>query len=320
MGGMCWRRVFPGRGDQAAPARRLARILLEDTSRGDDAEWVAAELISNALRHSRSGLPGGFFMVEVTRTPHSARVTVYDLGGGAVLDYDRADAAARHSEPGQQEGGYGLASVARLTADVGVSGNPRNGHAVWAELSLIPPETSETAAVHEAGRALVARAAHIERRLVEPFSVAPGAGVSDRGDQVSAFGQEPWAQVELRRLRREHPDWAFLVVRYRWMALQGKSAVIVAPGPNELRAALPHDRRPARRDGGVAGPRADPGLLEAAGLHQLESHRAVASDAVLCARRSGTGTWAAVADPPRETSWWPVKWPWSRRRTRTSNA
>ncbi|MEV0238053.1 ATP-binding protein [Nonomuraea sp. NPDC050786] len=232
--GMGWRRVFPGRGDQAAPARRLVKLLLEDTSRADDAEWVAAELISNALRHSRSGLAGGFFVVEVTRTAHSARVTVYDLGGGAIPDYEQADAAARQCQPGQNEDGYGLAGVARLAAEVGVSGSPIKGHAVWAELRLAPPQPSGIAAVHAAGSLPGARAARAEHRRVEPLGAAPGLGVSDRDGQMSAFGQEPWAQVELRRLRREHPDWAFLVVRYRWMALQGKDAVIIASGPNEL--------------------------------------------------------------------------------------
>lgn len=57
-------------------------------------------------------------------------------------------------------------------------------------------------------------------------------------DQVSAFGQEPWAQRELQGLRRRWPDWAFLVVRYRWMAMRGKQVVISATGPSELRAAL----------------------------------------------------------------------------------
>ncbi len=58
-------------------------------------------------------------------------------------------------------------------------------------------------------------------------------------DQASAFGQEPWAQQALARLRQDWPDWAFLVVRYRWLAMRGKQAVISATGPEELRQALP---------------------------------------------------------------------------------
>ncbi|WP_228011552.1 ATP-binding protein [Nonomuraea phyllanthi] len=312
---MCWRRVFPGRGDQAAPARRLVKLLLEDTSRGDDAEWVAAELISNALRHSRSGLPGGFFLVEVTRTARYARVTVYDLGGGAVPDYEQAAAVARHLQPGQREGGYGLVGVARLAADVGVSGSPVHGHAVWAELSLVPLSLPGSAAVREREPALGDREVRAEGHLAEPLGAASEAG----DDQVSAFGQEPWAQVELQRLRRERPDWAFLVVRYRWMALHGKHAVIVASGPEELRAALPCSRS-AHGNGRVCDSGADRGSLQADGLDQADLRRPISGDAVLRVRKSGTGTWAAVADPPRETGKWPLRWPWSRRRARDSGA
>src|SRR5690606_25630567 len=84
VGPMVWRRVFPGRGDQAALARKMVRVLLEDTPRADDAEWIAAELVSNALLHTRSGAPGGHFLVEVARGLHAARVMVYDLGGSGI--------------------------------------------------------------------------------------------------------------------------------------------------------------------------------------------------------------------------------------------
>lgn len=60
---------------------------------------------------------------------------------------------------------------------------------------------------------------------------------------MSAYGQEPWARQALAELRRSWPDWAFLVVRYRWLALHGKRIVISATGPYELGRALP--TRPA---------------------------------------------------------------------------
>ncbi|MEU6786979.1 ATP-binding protein [Nonomuraea angiospora] len=137
-GGLVWRRTFAGRGDQAAPARRLVRLLLENTPRAEDAEWVAAELISNALRHSMSGAAGGYFVVEVARSAHLARVVLYDLGGGAVPALDRGVPAARKTETGQREDGRGLVGVAQLAAAMGVCGDPITGHAVWAELSLAP--------------------------------------------------------------------------------------------------------------------------------------------------------------------------------------
>ncbi len=56
---------------------------------------------------------------------------------------------------------------------------------------------------------------------------------------MSAYGQEPWARQALAALRRDWPDWGFLVVGYRWLALRGKQVVISATGPRELRYALP---------------------------------------------------------------------------------
>ncbi|QFY08026.1 hypothetical protein GBF35_16265 [Nonomuraea phyllanthi] len=135
--GMWWRRAFAGQGDQAAPARLLVALLLGDTCWGQDAEWVAAELISNALRHTDSGVAGGFFVVEVARTPRKARLVVHDLGGSGTPDFGRAVKLAEQRKPGQYEDGYGLASVARVASRVGVSGDPIGGHAVWAEFDLI---------------------------------------------------------------------------------------------------------------------------------------------------------------------------------------
>jgi anti-sigma regulatory factor (Ser/Thr protein kinase) len=135
--GLVWRQAFVGRGDQAAPARHLVRLLLRDTVRAEDAEWVAAELASNALHHTKSGARGGFFVVEVARTASVARVTVYDLGGGAVPDFDRAVAAARRAELDLSESGRGLAGAAALADRVGAAGDPVCGHAVWAEFSLV---------------------------------------------------------------------------------------------------------------------------------------------------------------------------------------
>lgn len=138
--GLVWRQTFAGRGDQAAPARHLVRLLLQDTVRAEDAEWVAAELTSNALQHTRSGARGGFFVVEVARTALAARVAVYDLGGGAVPDFNQAIAAERRVKPDQRENGRGLPGVARLADLVGVAGDPVCGHAVWAELRLAPDD------------------------------------------------------------------------------------------------------------------------------------------------------------------------------------
>nr|WP_061294091.1 ATP-binding protein [Herbidospora cretacea] len=139
--------MFAGRGDQAAPARRFVKQAFVDTERADDAEWIAAELVSNALSHTRSGDPGGHFVVEVRRAGHQARVVVYDLGGygtprlvppvGGELD----------------ENGHGLPGVSALAAKVGASGDPISGHAVWADLDLNEQaETVQEVRLEQPGR------------------------------------------------------------------------------------------------------------------------------------------------------------------------
>ncbi|MFF0861403.1 ATP-binding protein [Nonomuraea sp. NPDC003560] len=132
-GGMAWRRAFAGRADQSAAARRMVGQLLADTGRADDARWVTAELVSNALRHSFSGRERGFFLVEVLRGAESVRIVVYDLGGGSVPDFSQTPG----SVPELAEDGRGLAAVAELADRTGVAGNAATGHAVWAELSLM---------------------------------------------------------------------------------------------------------------------------------------------------------------------------------------
>ncbi|MFI7131313.1 ATP-binding protein [Nonomuraea sp. NPDC050153] len=130
--GMAWRRAFAGRGDQSAPARRMVGQLLADTGRAEDAQWVTAELVSNALRHTCSGRERGFFVVEVLRGADVARIVVYDLGGGPAPDFSRTPG----SPPELAEHGRGLAGVAELAVRIGAAGDAITGHAVWAELAF----------------------------------------------------------------------------------------------------------------------------------------------------------------------------------------
>ncbi|MFI6816112.1 ATP-binding protein [Nonomuraea sp. NPDC050328] len=257
--GMAWRRAFPGRGDQSALARRMVGQLLADTERADDARWVTAELVSNALRHTRSGQGRGFFVVEVLLGIETARIVVYDLGGGPVPDFSRSPDGV----PETAEDGRGLAGVAALAVRVGAAGDAVTGHAVWADLALTvnpvgasvrPQEVRPCTAAADAGAA-GAR----ELVVTGPVAVVDLAGRSavrsDHGrktDRVSAFGQEPWAQQALAELRRNWPDWAFLVVRYRWLAIRGKQVIVSATDPQELRYALPPIHAQANPAGPVA--------------------------------------------------------------------
>ncbi len=143
---LIWRRAFPGALDQAAEARRFTRLLLGGTPFADDAELVVGELAGNAVRHTRSGSPGGHFAVEIILTsprreplggPVAAArvlVTVSDLGGAGAPRF------GGHGEADVPcaEGGRGLAIVTALAERTGFQGAPATGHRVWAYLARRP--------------------------------------------------------------------------------------------------------------------------------------------------------------------------------------
>ncbi|WP_075901088.1 ATP-binding protein [Actinomadura sp. CNU-125] len=127
---MRWRRVFPGRADQVTVARVFAAGLFEGSGREEDVAVVVAELASNAVRHSRSGAPQGWFGLEITLAEKSC-IGVMDLGGGCVP-------AIRSENPNcePRTDGRGLLMVSRLAAAIGIYGSPVIGHTVWAEVDL----------------------------------------------------------------------------------------------------------------------------------------------------------------------------------------
>jgi hypothetical protein len=57
------RRVFPGRPDQVAHARRFVGRILTGCPVADDALLCTSELASNAIRHTRTGRNGKFEVV-----------------------------------------------------------------------------------------------------------------------------------------------------------------------------------------------------------------------------------------------------------------
>jgi serine/threonine-protein kinase RsbW len=112
------RRTFRGEPGQVPQVRDFVSRYLD--GRHCPAETVqdilvcATELAANAVLHSRSGLPGGHFSVEVACAGQSACVTVEDSGGP-------------WAEPGNggvdAECGRGLSVVAALSTDMGISGD-----------------------------------------------------------------------------------------------------------------------------------------------------------------------------------------------------
>ncbi|XVQ15115.1 ATP-binding protein [Spirillospora sp. CA-255316] len=134
---MSWRRTYPGRGDQVAVARKFAATLFAGTGREDEIESVVAELISNAILHTRSGEKGGWFGLELAVT-ELAYVAVTDLGGGGVphLMVEKHPRGVDTRCEALSEHGRGLRMVSELAVAIGIHGSPALGHTVWADLDL----------------------------------------------------------------------------------------------------------------------------------------------------------------------------------------
>lgn len=129
-GAMVWRRAFPGEEPRIAEARDLVRALFAGSPREDDAALITSELCTNAIKHTRSGRPGGWFGLEIV-LDDLACISVLDLGG-------RGRPNLQTKELGDEliPGGLGITLVGRLSDAIGVHGSPDVGHMVWSELDL----------------------------------------------------------------------------------------------------------------------------------------------------------------------------------------
>ncbi|WP_225878373.1 ATP-binding protein [Spongiactinospora rosea] len=85
-----WRvRTFPGTLDQVAAARRTVREIwaANPSLNGDfldDLLLMVSELAANAVRHTRSGEPGGLVGLVITAHPTWVRIEVIDQGSRKV--------------------------------------------------------------------------------------------------------------------------------------------------------------------------------------------------------------------------------------------
>jgi serine/threonine-protein kinase RsbW len=95
-----WSRWFPGDPESVGEARRFARAALLGRDGQEAAELIVSEVATNAIRHSASGAPGGFFIVEITGDAEKIRLRVHDLGGPKT--------PCRIEDADGQEGGRGL--------------------------------------------------------------------------------------------------------------------------------------------------------------------------------------------------------------------
>lgn len=93
----------------------------------DAAALMVSEAATNALLHSRSGLPGGTITISIRPLDDGAiRIAVTDQG----------DTASPAPDPARN-GGRGLALIHAFTRDCGLTGGP-NGHTFWADLTTAP--------------------------------------------------------------------------------------------------------------------------------------------------------------------------------------
>src|SRR6202042_2559071 len=77
--------TYPGTPESVSLVRRFVRRRLAGSSRLDDLELIAAELATNAIRHTPSGHSGGRFTVTVRHQAGRARLEVADQGSGPWL-------------------------------------------------------------------------------------------------------------------------------------------------------------------------------------------------------------------------------------------
>jgi serine/threonine-protein kinase RsbW len=126
-----WVREFPGTRAQVRAARLFVQALLEDTKMGDDASFIVGELASNAIMWSRSGHPGGNFLVRVTRRRRWVQIAVTDQGShyAPITLETELEALA--------ESGRGLACIEALAKSGGTYRTIKGTRVVWIQLSIL---------------------------------------------------------------------------------------------------------------------------------------------------------------------------------------
>jgi anti-sigma regulatory factor (Ser/Thr protein kinase) len=113
-------KTFPARTDQVGQARRFLAGLLGDRDGATGAITCMSELAANACLHSVSSRPGGTFTVHVLISEDDLRIEVSDEGG----PWKPGD--------GEDEWPHGLAIVAALATESGVTGDEKGGRTAWA--------------------------------------------------------------------------------------------------------------------------------------------------------------------------------------------
>jgi anti-sigma regulatory factor (Ser/Thr protein kinase) len=120
--------VLPGLPESVRVSRELARAAAGDDGQAEAAALCVSELVTNALVHSRSGLPGGTVTVHIEELPgtRALRIAVHDDGALAL-----APARAETGLPGAAECGYGLGIVAAIATEWGTGQDADGRPVTW---------------------------------------------------------------------------------------------------------------------------------------------------------------------------------------------
>jgi anti-sigma regulatory factor (Ser/Thr protein kinase) len=122
-------RILPGVPGSARSGRLLVLSALGPRHPAADvALLLVSELITNAVRHSASGLPGGTLTVTVRAAGTDIVMEVLDSGGAASAPHRTA------AEPGAREGGLGILLVDALSRSWGTR-MTEDGRLTWCRLS-----------------------------------------------------------------------------------------------------------------------------------------------------------------------------------------
>jgi anti-sigma regulatory factor (Ser/Thr protein kinase) len=164
--------TYPGVPESVPTVRRLVRAILAHSPRVDDMELIAAELVTNAIRHTPSGREGGTFTITVRQGPGRARLEVADLGTARWRP-------ARFNGDGMAEHGRGLEIVAALADGVGYGVSNGRNICSWATLSWLtsaPPAASQVGSP-SGRRATLLRAGQHPRPVVQDAERPPTSAV-----------------------------------------------------------------------------------------------------------------------------------------------
>jgi anti-sigma regulatory factor (Ser/Thr protein kinase) len=125
-------RTLPGRPESVRAFRELAREAAASQDQAEAAALCVSELVTNALVHTRSGLPGGTVAVQFELLPgcRSLHIRVQDDGTRIPTPPTGGGLA------GPAESGYGLGIVATLADYWGVTPTDDGRSVTWCVIPI----------------------------------------------------------------------------------------------------------------------------------------------------------------------------------------